>query len=192
MQHSQNLDAPQNKLVYRLWFYVTDPFERGIFSNGLFDWHTFDWIIFWQLFKICQKAFLYAHLFLNSLSARISRRPFQLKSSNRKKYGHNLLKTPGTIILTYIQVFAVLYQSLFSCNKVQRHLQSHLRPCSFTWTRVFFKRQCASVLTHPPPPLSAAYMRQWNGLPPAQVMACRLFGPKPLPEPTLYYCQFDS
>ena len=36
---------------------------------------------------------------------------------------------------------------------------------------------------------SAAYMRQWTGSALVQVMACRLFGVKPLPEPMLPYCQ---
>ena len=40
-------------------------------------------------------------------------------------------------------------------------------------------------------PLSAAYMRQWTGSTLVQVMACHLFGTKPLPEPTLAYCLLD-
>ena len=36
---------------------------------------------------------------------------------------------------------------------------------------------------------SAAYMRRWIGTALVQVMACRLFGAKPLPEPVLIYCQ---
>ena len=39
---------------------------------------------------------------------------------------------------------------------------------------------------------SAAYMRRWTGLLLVQVMACSLFGSKPLPEPMLAYCQLDS
>ena len=39
---------------------------------------------------------------------------------------------------------------------------------------------------------SAAYMRQWTVSTLVQIMACRLFGAKPLPEPMLAYCQFDS
>ena len=35
-------------------------------------------------------------------------------------------------------------------------------------------------------------MRQWTGSGLVQVMACRLFGAKPLPEPMLAYCQLDS
>ena len=41
-------------------------------------------------------------------------------------------------------------------------------------------------------PPSAAYMRQWTGSSLIQVMACRLFGAKSLPEAMLVYCQLDS
>ena len=37
----------------------------------------------------------------------------------------------------------------------------------------------------------AAYMRQWTGSALVQIMACRLFGAKPLPEPTLTYSEMD-
>ena len=43
-----------------------------------------------------------------------------------------------------------------------------------------------------PSPPSAAYMRRWTGSALVQVMACRLFGAKPLLEPMLAYCQLDS
>ena len=41
-------------------------------------------------------------------------------------------------------------------------------------------------------PPSAAYMRHWTGSSLVHVIACRLFGAKPLPEPMLTYCQLDS
>ena len=41
-------------------------------------------------------------------------------------------------------------------------------------------------------PPSAAYLREWNGSSMAQVMACRLFGAKPLSEPTLTHCLLYS
>ena len=40
-------------------------------------------------------------------------------------------------------------------------------------------------------PPSDSYMHQWTGSALVQVMACRLFGVKPLPEPMLVYCQSD-
>ena len=39
--------------------------------------------------------------------------------------------------------------------------------------------------------LSAAYMRQWIGSAQIQIMACRLFGAKPLSKPMLGYHQMD-
>ena len=47
---------------------------------------------------------------------------------------------------------------------------------------------CSSITPTP----SATYMRQWTVSSLAQVMACRLFGTKPSPEPALPYCWFDS
>ena len=41
-------------------------------------------------------------------------------------------------------------------------------------------------------PPCAAYMSQWTGSSLVQVMACCLFGTKPLPKPMLAYCQLDS
>ena len=41
-------------------------------------------------------------------------------------------------------------------------------------------------------PLSVAYTRQWTGSSLVQVMARRLFGAEPLPEPMQAYCQLDS
>ena len=42
------------------------------------------------------------------------------------------------------------------------------------------------VISSPP---NAAYMRQWIMLPLVQIMACRLFGAKPLSKPMLSCCQ---
>ena len=42
------------------------------------------------------------------------------------------------------------------------------------------------------PPCSAAFMRQWTWSSLVPVMACRLFGAKPLPAPMLAYIQLDS
>ena len=41
-------------------------------------------------------------------------------------------------------------------------------------------------------PYSAAYMRRWTGSPLVQVMACRLLGAKPLPEPMNTYFRLDA
>ena len=47
----------------------------------------------------------------------------------------------------------------------------------------------SSFLNSYPP---SAYMRQWIGSALVQIMAWRLVGAKPLPEPMLAYCQLDS
>ena len=54
---------------------------------------------------------------------------------------------------------------------------------------VILSASCTPINPFPP---SAAYMRQWTGSSLVQVMACRLFGAKPLTEPMLAYCQLDS
>ena len=48
-----------------------------------------------------------------------------------------------------------------------------------------------SISINPSPP-NAAYMRQWIGSALVQIMACCLFGTKPLSKPTLGYSQVDS
>ena len=49
-----------------------------------------------------------------------------------------------------------------------------------------------SVVGELTPLPSASYMCQWTGSASVQVMACRLFGAKPLPVPMVAYCQLDS
>ena len=46
-----------------------------------------------------------------------------------------------------------------------------------------------NMLTHLPP--SAAYIRQRIRSALVQIIACRLFGAKPLSKPMLDYCQLD-
>ena len=47
------------------------------------------------------------------------------------------------------------------------------------------------LLNHNPTPTSAAYMRHLIGSALVQIMACRLFGTKPLSKPMLCYCSFE-
>ena len=54
------------------------------------------------------------------------------------------------------------------------------------------KATLSNMDTYNSSPPSAAYMRQWIGPSLVQVLACRLFGAKPLPEPMLAYWQLDS
>ena len=50
--------------------------------------------------------------------------------------------------------------------------------------------QLDTILLNSSPP-SAAYRRQWIGSALVHIMACRLFGAKPLSKPMLGYCQLD-
>ena len=52
-------------------------------------------------------------------------------------------------------------------------------------------KNCDKLAMSYPSPPSAAYMRQWIGPALVQIMACRLFGAKPLSKPMLDYCQLD-
>ena len=58
----------------------------------------------------------------------------------------------------------------------------------FLWKESQMAQVIAMFNSSPP---SAAFMRQWTWSSLVQVMACRLFGAKPLPEPMLAYCQLD-
>ena len=58
-------------------------------------------------------------------------------------------------------------------------------------TRIWAKKAPGTWIRVNSSPPSAAYMRQWTGSALAQIMACRLFGTKPLSKPMLAYCQLD-
>ena len=76
-------------------------------------------------------------------------------------------------------------------------------PYGITTVGIFYGRLNKSSVWHnnsiPMPcggvnsaPTSAAYMRQWIGSTLIQIIACCLFGTKPLSKPMLGYCQLDS
>ena len=56
------------------------------------------------------------------------------------------------------------------------------------WWNSFLQGLLRPINSSPP---GAAYMLQWTGSSLVQVMACHLFGTKPLPETMLAYCQLD-
>ena len=58
-------------------------------------------------------------------------------------------------------------------------------------TRIWAKKAPGTQIKVNSSPPSAAYMRQWTGSALAQIMACCLFGTKPLSKPMLVYCQLD-
>ena len=63
-----------------------------------------------------------------------------------------------------------------------------LRYHLFKWITLTWPSKWIPVNSSPP---SAWYMCQWTGSVLLQVMACRLLGAKPLPEPILTCCQMD-
>ena len=95
----------------------------------------------------------------------------------------NVLTRVIGLNMTKLHVFlkAVNYRSLrfHSINKFE----------NYYITVTFFISQRVNIDSSPP---SAADMRQWIGTALVQVMVCRLFGAKPLPEPVLTYCQLYS
>ena len=61
--------------------------------------------------------------------------------------------------------------------------------CPYTWYLLLAHMACYVPFYSSPP--SVAYMRHWTESALVQIMACRLFGAKPLSKPMLGYCQLD-
>ena len=67
---------------------------------------------------------------------------------------------------------------------------------AFLWMKSFAAclKFCSKFLPDGPinsSPPSATYIRHWTGSALVQIMACHLFGAKPLSKPVLGYCQLD-
>ena len=73
------------------------------------------------------------------------------------------------------------YTFTMSSLRNERNVKSYF---DISWNKLSTARVNSSSL-------SAAYMRQWLGSALVQIMACRLFGAKPLPKPMLGFCQLD-
>ena len=83
--------------------------------------------------------------------------------------------------------------SAWACCWINSRIAGGLRPYYSPLT-VIEMLYCSDILLDTMlnlSPPSAAYMHQWIGSALVQIMACRLFGAKPLPEPILAYCQLD-
>ena len=95
---------------------------------------------------------------------------------------------------TFLTEFQTLYPMLTKCQlDLQQHISVTLQSkykyfWQCIWKCCLHSSQPHCVNSSPP---SAAYMRRWTGSALVQVMACRLCGAKPLPEPVLTYSQFD-
>ena len=99
--------------------------------------------------------------------------------------------------------YCVKYALIFNCISLKANFIFYIKfnlslvqnwQQAITWTnddpvRICIYMQPQTLNSSPP---SAANTRQWTGTALVQVMACGLFGAKPLPEPMLAYCQLDS
>ena len=81
---------------------------------------------------------------------------------------------------------STLLQAMAWCHQAPSHYLSQCWPRSVSPYGITRLQRLNSS------PPSAAHMRQWTGSALVQVMALRLFGTKPFPEPMLAYCRLDS
>ena len=95
------------------------------------------------------------------------------------KYRRNLIPM---IHFTQIQHW---YRQCLAIYQVTRHYLKWWWPSFLMYTCVSWPRCFNSS------PLSAAFMRKWMGSALFQIMACCLFGTKPLSKPMLGYCQLE-
>ena len=85
----------------------------------------------------------------------------------------------------FITFMGTLLLKCFNHNAAWISNYIHYKPLhALTWTYIF--NNC--VNSSPP---RATYMPQWTGSTLVQIMACRLFGAKPLSKSMLGYCQLD-
>ena len=77
-----------------------------------------------------------------------------------------------------------------SCNQNDGAQSANIKICGDTLIFVKCKWMLLWNYTNLSPP-SAARMHQWIGSALVKIMACRLFGAKPLSKPMLCYCQLD-
>ena len=75
-------------------------------------------------------------------------------------------------------------------NHQTEFIQIHIEMYRYNVSDNGHTHPCFALINSSPP--SAACMHQRTRLELVKVMACRLFGAKPLPEPMLDYCQPDS
>ena len=105
---------------------------------------------------------------------------------------NNCLHNKSIVIVSYIG--SLLNQVLTRCSSncmgsMQQNETKRERFVQFFAFQNAGSVWSSCVVDSSPP--SGAYMRRWTGSALAQVMVCRLFGAKPLPEPMLTYSQFD-
>ena len=93
------------------------------------------------------------------------------------------IKIPGAVVLSKNLPVATSVP-VSGCPKGNLQISKFLPSWSWVWS------MARSTYVNSSPP-SSAYMRQWIRSALVQIMACRLFGDKPLSKPVLGYCQLD-
>ena len=88
---------------------------------------------------------------------------------------------------TYVYMLLTLWPALFLLMMCAVRCQG--TEMSMVGSRLQKALQELKFVKSSPP--SAAYMRQWIESTLVQIMACRLYGAKPLCKPMLGYCQLD-
>ena len=98
-----------------------------------------------------------------------------------KHPSYNINTGMFSILCTYQLVYMLLWNDYLRLHQTPANKKTITAPHAISWNK--------KVINSSPP--GATYMRQWiwNAL--VQIMACRLFGAKPLFKQMLGYCQVD-
>ena len=95
----------------------------------------------------------------------------------------------GKKSITWINTESLTYYSNFNEIGIKAYeylfMKIHLKVLSAIFFIIFTRSQCVDIIISSPP--SAAYMHQWIGSALVQIMACPLFGTKPLSKPMLFF-----
>ena len=124
-----------------------------------------------------------------------------------KIYGYHVIKTYWWVSerLQHLSS-SVLVEILQSCTKpsicmcwcvmvliFQNFIRNYYAPETMflvVWLLITWESDISNPSVKSSPP-GATYMHWWTGSALVQLMACHLFGAKPLPDPILTYCQLD-
>ena len=83
-------------------------------------------------------------------------------------------------------------QLRYNCDKYLVNIMDYTKPISSLVLNTYMYKLKSNQRWVNSLRLSDAYMHQYNIQTLVQIMACRLFGAKPLSEPMLPYCQLDA
>ena len=122
------------------------------------------------------------------LSQRWSRTgsPYGVTRPQWLNYGNGVGAKPSQLMMTYCQLYSYKQASMKFGYKYIFFQWNAFVNVICKEALIFF---CPQHVNSSPP--SATYMHQWTGTSLIPIMACHLFGAKPLPEPILTYCQMN-